>query len=433
MKKQLCTLSLLFYSFAWLSAQNTNPFDCPFPSALSIAHTWNRSLVKRAGQVIGASLHQQGATTVALPNLTVIECPIPPNCLPFYGESPYLVAELGVEMVKGLQAGEQLKSVIVIAPKEEKATYVSPYQRVLAEANPKGGTFIDSLYPLMREVDSVSAELSFANDYRQVALQIALESIVLLKNEEEVLPINTSKVKIIGIHADEDIAKKIIPVLQTKLNTRCKVIPLHGPAEEVDMIISFQQDDTCVATIEPIAALKRPIVLVLLNTHPISVQKISPLLSAIVEVWHPGKQGAEAIAAILTGEYNPGGKLTLSFPEFAVGHGLSYTTFQYSNLSLTPQLITTDGDVIVTFNVTNTGKHAGSEVAQVYLGDKLEAFKRTNIKAGETKELKFTIRQRNMKRLTSSKQWVVEPGMYQVRVGGSCEDIRLKNSFNVIK
>ena len=143
----------------------------------------------------------------------------------------------------------------------------------------------------------------------------------------------------------------------------------------------------------------------------------------------------------MAGIYNPGGKLTVTFPDFAFGHGLSYTDFRYTNLRLEPNQITPNGSVTVRFNVTNTGNRAGAEVVQVYLTDenssvkliepKLEACKRTNINPGQTKEVKFTIRQRNMVLLNQAGKWVIEPGFFTVKVGGSSDDIRLQGRFEV--
>ena len=153
------------------------------------------------------------------------------------------------------------------------------------------------------------------------------------------------------------------------------------------------------------------------------------------------QQGMQAITNVLAGTYNPGGKLAVAFPDYAFGHGLSYTDFRYSDLRIEPASIGTDGSVTVRFNVTNTGTRAGAEVVQVYLVDeqstvplqspKLEACKRTNINPGQTKEIKFTIRHRNMVLLNRAGEWTVEPGFFTVRVGNSSDDIRLQGRFEV--
>lgn len=455
MKKQLITLSFALGSFALLQAQVGQPFQGSFPSDLSIGHTWNRSLVKKAGQVLGAQMSQEKQTEVTYPNLSVIQ-PGQRDYLPFYGESPYLVAETGVEMVKGLQNNGQLKATLCIAPEEEKATYVSPYKRVLTEAKAEGGVQtvkegfkITSSQIQCRPSAAPSKEVQEAErlkDFQKTALQVAHESIVLLKNAGGTLPLDTLATQTIALYGDETLTTPMLPALKSKLNAQSQVFILPKTLEGInnaDLIIALMGDEINERSLQPIMASGKPVVLTLLNSHPVSLKNTSPYLPAILEAWHPGEQGPEAIANVLTGAYNPGGKLTVSFPEFPVGHGLSYTTFRYTDLKLEPQHITTEQSVAVSFKVTNVGTRTGGEVVQVYLTDesasvpllspKLEAFKRTNIKPGETKEVKFTIRRRNMELLNANGEWVIEPGRFHVHVGASSEDIRLNGSFEVIR
>lgn len=455
MKKQLITLSFALGSFALLQAQVGQPFQGSFPSDLSIGHTWNRSLVKKAGQVLGAQMSQEKQTKVTYPNLSVIQ-PGQREYLPFYGESPYLVAETGVEMVKGLQNNGQLKATLCIAPEEEKATYVSPYKRVLTEAKAEGGVQtvkegfkITSSQIQCRPSAAPSKEVQEAErlkDFQKTALQVAHESIVLLKNAGGTLPLDTLAAQTIALYGDETLTTPMLPALKSKLNAQSQVFILPKTLEGInnaDLIIALMGDEINERSLQPIMASGKPVVLTLLNSNPVSLKNTSPYLPAILEAWHPGEQGPEAIANVLTGAYNPGGKLTVSFPEFPVGHGLSYTTFRYTDLKLEPQHITTEQSVAVSFKVTNVGTRTGGEVVQVYLTDesasvpllspKLEAFKRTNIKPGETKEVKFTIRRRNMELLNANGEWVIEPGRFHVHVGASSEDIRLNGSFEVIR
>lgn len=455
MKKQLITLSFALGSFALLQAQVGQPFQGSFPSDLSIGHTWNRSLVKKAGQVLGAQMSQEKQTKVTYPNLSVIQ-PGQKDYLPFYGESPYLVAETGVEMVKGLQNNGQLKATLCIVPEEEKATYVSPYKRVQTEAKAEGGVQtikegfkITSSQIQCRPSAAQSKEIQEAErlkDFQKTALQVAHESIVLLKNAGGTLPLDTLAAQTIALYGDETLTTPMLPALKSKLNAQSQVFILPKTLEGInnaDLIIALMGDEINERSLQPIMASGKPVILTLLNSHPVSLKNTSPYLPAILEAWHPGEQGPEAIANVLTGAYNPGGKLTVSFPEFPVGHGLSYTTFRYTDLKLEPQHITTEQSVAVSFKVTNVGTRTGGEVVQVYLTDesasvpllspKLEAFKRTNIKPGETKEVKFTIRRRNMELLNANGEWVIEPGRFHVHVGASSEDIRLNGSFEVIR
>ena len=400
-------------------------------------------------------MSQEKQTKVTYPNLSVIQ-PGQKDYLPFYGESPYLVAETGVEMVKGLQNNGQLKATLCIVPEEEKATYVSPYKRVQTEAKAEGGVQtikegfkITSSQIQCRPSAAQSKEIQEAErlkDFQKTALQVAHESIVLLKNAGGTLPLDTLAAQTIALYGDETLTTPMLPALKSKLNAQSQVFILPKTLEGInnaDLIIALMGEEINERSLQPIMASGKPVILTLLNSHPVSLKNTSPYLPAILEAWHPGEQGPEAIANVLTGAYNPGGKLTVSFPEFPVGHGLSYTTFRYTDLKLEPQHITTEQSVAVSFKVTNVGTRTGGEVVQVYLTDesasvpllspKLEAFKRTNIKPGETKEVKFTIRRRNMELLNANGEWVIEPGRFHVHVGASSEDIRLNGSFEVIR
>ena len=179
------------------------------------------------------------------------------------------------------------------------------------------------------------------------------------------------------------------------------------------------------------------------------------------------------------GDYNPGGKLTVTFPKtvgqipfnfptkpnaqvdggrnkgldgnmsrvngplYPFGYGLSYTTFEYSDISIQPAIVTQVQPVTVRCKVTNTGKRAGDEVVQLYVRDILSSvttyeknlvgFDRIHLNPGETKELTFTIEPRDLQLLNSDNHWVVEPGDFKVMVGASSEDIRLNDRFTVVE
>ncbi len=428
---------LMLVSFTATKAQVSEPFKNPFPSPLSVAHTWNRSLTKKAGQMLGEQWAKEGMKEVNAPNLTVVQPRYNQCCLNFYGESPYLTAETGVEMVKGLQNKEQLKAFLVFDEKERQAPYVRPYQRVLDEAHAAG---IATEAQIQSSANKKTKTLPVSDEFKKTALQVAHESIVLLKNAGNILPVDTAWVKSIAVCGQQELVNDMKVSLEQTL--ACKVIVTENTEEasKADMIVVFEDDSIDSEATNRLLLTGKPVVMVLLNSHPVKLDNALNA-SAIIEAWHPGQQGPQAIANVLAGIYNPGGKLTVTFPDFAFGHGLSYTDFRYTNLRLEPNQITPDGSVTVRFNVTNTGNRAGAEVVQVYLTDenssvkliepKLEACKRTNINPGQTKEVKFTIRQRNMVLLNQAGKWVIEPGFFTVKVGGSSDDIRLQGRFEV--
>ena len=217
-----------------------------------------------------------------------------------------------------------------------------------------------------------------------------------------------------------------------------------------------------------IHATGTPVVLVLQNGRPITLGWESEHIPAIVEAWYPGEQGGTAMAEALFGDYNPAGRLPVSFPRilgqipvyynrkrggqpryidgdnrplYAFGHGLSYTSFAYGNLRITPEATTPEGSVRVTVDVTNTGAYDGDEVVQLYVSDEvssvvlpekeLRKFERVHLKQGETKSLAFTLDPKDLRLLDQQWRWVVEPGAFRVLVGASSADIRLEGTFEV--
>ena len=188
-------------------------------------------------------------------------------------------------------------------------------------------------------------------------------------------------------------------------------------------------------------------------------------------------QGGTAIAETLFGDYNPGGKLTITFPRstgqielnfpykkgshgaqprkgpngggvtrvlgsiYPFGYGLSYTTFAYGNLRITPEPSHTQGSFRVTCDVTNTGDRRGDEVVQLYVSDRfssvvtyesvLRGFERVTLEPGETKSVSFEITPSHLELLDSNMNRTVEPGEFEIRIGASSEDIRLRKTIRL--
>ena len=127
---------------------------------------------------------------------------------------------------------------------------------------------------------------------------------------------------------------------------------------------------------------------------------------------------------------------------YPFGFGLSYTTFEYSNLKVSPEKQGPKGDIQVSFDITNTGKRAGDEIVQLYVKDKvssvisyeslLRGFKRVSLQPGETKNIQFTLHPEDLEILDINMNWNVEPGEFEVRIGASSEDIKLKKSFRIV-
>jgi len=221
--------------------------------------------------------------------------------------------------------------------------------------------------------------------------------------------------------------------------------------------------------IQQVAATGKPVVVVLIGGSAITMSRWLDRVGAVIEAWYPGEQGGHAVADVLAGDYNPAGRLPITFPVaegqlplsynhkptgrgddyvdltgqplFPFGHGLSYTTFAYSGLRIEPAALTAAGKVTVRCSVTNGGTRAGDEVVQLYLRDvlasvarpvmELKGFQRVHLDPGQAKELVFELGSEHLQMLDAALRWVVEPGTFRVMIGGSSKDIRLRGEFTV--
>ncbi len=217
----------------------------------------------------------------------------------------------------------------------------------------------------------------------------------------------------------------------------------------------------------------KPVVLVLINGRPLSIPGFVEAANAVLEAWVPGEEGAGAIAGALLGDLNPGGKLPVSIarsagqvpvfynykpsgmrsniygdyvnesvkPLFAFGHGLSYTQFEYGNLSIDKEQAGLDETLRVLLDVTNIGKVAGDEVVQLYTSDEyaefprpvkeLRGFVRLHLLPGESKRIRFDLPVNMLAYYGAGLELVLEPGKVKILVGSSSEDIRLQTAFEV--
>lgn len=380
-----------------------------------------------------------------------------------------------------------------------------------------------------------------ADKNQDFVMDMQRQSLVLLKNANNTLPLDKSKLKkllVTGPLADETnflesgygpngnnkitVLKGIQDYLKSDLEVSfskgCEVVDATWPDSEIipvpltnrekenqlkavemgkqsDVIIAvLGEDNNCTGEsrsrtsldlpghqqqfLEALYATGKPVILVLINGQPLTINWANANIPAILECWFPAYLGGKAIAETLFGDYNPGGKLTMTFPKsvgqielnfpfkpgsqagqpktgpngtgktrvvgalYPFGYGLSYTTFEYKNLQVTPQKQQAKGEINVSVDVTNTGSRKGDEVVQLYVRDivssvitydsQLLGFERVPLNPGETRTVKFSLKPEDFELLDRNMNWVVEPGKFEIMIGASSEDIKLKQEIELV-
>lgn len=369
-------------------------------------------------------------------------------------------------------------------------------------------------------------------EHDQVSLEASLQSMVLLKNQGDVLPLdkNVKSILVTGPNAaainhsisrygpDEapvisvlDGIKKTVSAGTTVEYTKgCEITDPGWPETEIlpeppsedeqagidaarkmaagaDVaIVVVGGDETTVGEsrsrtsldlpghqlelVKAVYETGTPTVVVLINGRALSINWIDKHVPAIVEAWFPGEKCGEAVADVLFGKYNPGGKLPVTFPKtvgqiplnfpfkpsshadssfntrvngelYPFGYGLSYTQFAYSSLTISPEAQNKNGEVTVTAAIENVGSRKGDEVVQLYITDEvssvityekqLRGFERITLEPGERRKVTFVLKPADLALLDRDMNFVIEPGVFKVMLGSSSKDIRLEGSFEV--
>jgi beta-glucosidase len=225
--------------------------------------------------------------------------------------------------------------------------------------------------------------------------------------------------------------------------------------------------------VRAIHATGKPIVLVLLTGRPVTLNWMADDIPAIVEAWFPSEEGGPAVADVLFGDVNPSGKLPITFPcavgqvpifyshrpsggksmwkidyvetstqpLYPFGYGLSYTTFEYSNLRIQADNLTAGDVVTIQADVTNTGSRAGDDIIQLYTHTtrasvtrpikELKGFQRVSLQAGETRTVTFEMNVNQLAYYGIDMRYVLTPGQVEVMVGGSSQDLPLQGTFSI--
>ena len=626
-----------------------------FPAQCGQGATWNKKLIARIGEVEAKEAVALGYTNIYSPILDIAQDPRWGRCVETYGEDPYLVGELGKQMITSLQkynlvatpkhfavysipiGGRDGKTRTDphVAPREMRTLYIEPFRMAFQEAGALGvmssyndydgepitGSYhflteilrqewgfkgyvvsdseavefisnkhkvadtyedgiaqavnaglnirthftppADFILPLRKTVDNgkISQETLdkrvaeilrikfwlglFDNPYRgngkqaeqivhskehqAVSLEAARQSLVLLKNETNLLPLSKSirSIAVIGPNANEQTQlicrygpanapiktvyqgiKELLPHTEVIYKKGCDIIDPHFPeseildfpktAEEVQLmeeaIRAAKQAEVVVMVLggneltvredrsrtslnlpgrqeellKAVCATGKPIILVMLDGRASSINYAAAHIPAILHAWFPGEFCGQAVAEALFGDYNPGGRLAVTFPKsvgqipfafpfkpgsdessstsvygalYPFGHGLSYTTFTYSDLHISPSHQGVQGDIHVSCKIKNTGKIKGDEVVQLYLRDEissvttytkvLRGFERISLEAGEEQTVHFRLRPQDLGLWDKNMNFRVEPGSFKVMLGASSTDIRLHGQFEI--
>ena len=379
------------------------------------------------------------------------------------------------------------------------------------------GLFEDPFVDVDRAIEVVHNK-----EHQDLALEAAREGIVLLKNENDLLPLdkNIRSIAVIGPNAHDRenllgdyIPKKllyeavtVLEAIQGKVSPRTNVSYVKGcnvldsslneihaaiaAASQADFAIVVvgedertdgESDDAAdldltgyqADLIKAVQETGTPTIVVLISGRPLTIRWTAQHVTAIIQAWMCGERGGEAIADVLFGDYNPSGRLPITFPRhvgqmpfyynykpakfnrhwrayvtypltplWEFGHGLSYTDFEYANLRISPGTIHPGDPVNISLDVKNTGNLAGKEVVQLYIDDvissvvtpiiELKGFQKISLEPGEQKSVSFQLPPHDLAILNMDLERVVEPGSFDVMIGRSCKDIRLKGSFEVV-
>lgn len=366
-----------------------------------------------------------------------------------------------------------------------------------------------------------------ADDHQEMARDIARKSIVLLKNENELLPLeDADEIAVVGALADsqDDMlgnwrgrgdpadAVSLLEGIRTTVDETKTVRYAAGCdrsgaspedlrseavdiAAESDVVIAavgetWDQSGECAsrtridlpgeqrALLEVLLETDTPVVTVLMNGRPLAIPWVDENAPAIVESWFLGTQAGNALADVLFGAHTPSGKLPISFPRhvgqvplhynhhstgrpaehsepgwstsyideqneplYSFGHGLSYTTFEYSDLELSASTVGFDDTMEVSVTVENTGNVSGEEVVQLYVQDvvgsrtrpvkELKGFRKIDLAVGDSRRVRFELQSEDLAFWTAEEEFAAEPGTFEVMTGRAADDVRLTGSFEL--
>lgn len=504
-----------------------------FPASLALAATWNQGLLDQVGVVIAQQAHAFGRDEVLGPLVDMVRSPQGERMLESYGEDPYLASRIAASYISGVQGeGEIATAIFDGGPLDTRISREYDLRVLEAAVSEAGVWAVKTPDPAIR--DFITGELGFkgfallppdpkpdvldmqvagilramfANGimdrprpvnppkpatvletvaHRTVARLAADQSIVLLKNDGDLLPLAAGRVRTIAVFGPDAQTNRVAggsyPVNARYGPTPFEAIRLYfgngvtaagSPADaaKADMAIVFAgasgQDDLVAA----VAKANPKTIAVMMGGPAAGMGKWAAKVPVILQTWFPGEEEGNAIADILSGAVNPSGRLPITIaaaakdlppedaglfpgyrwfdskdikPLFPFGHGLSYTHFEYSNLTVTPPHVSHGQFVSVGLTVKNVGSREGRETVQIYLRatksadsierpfQELKAFEQIGLEPGKSKRLSFTLSDLVTAHYDEHRHdWAQDQAEFEVRAGSSSRDIRATAAFSV--
>ena len=371
------------------------------------------------------------------------------------------------------------KNVLPLKDKTIKTLAVIGENANIIHSNGGGSAEIKALYevtPLLGIKSRLGGqtEVKYAKGYdadRSKKEVLINEAVELAKTSDAVIIIGGLK------HNADDLELENNALIVSKDQEIKRYVDSEG-YDKTDLDLPYAQDEL----IKRVLEVNKNAVIVMLSGAPIKMTEWIDDAATVVQTWYNGMEGGNALAEVLFGDVNPSGKLPVTFPKaledspahkigefpggktvkytegiyvgyryfasfgveplFCFGHGLSYTEFKYEGLDISINEAAEDVDIAVKFNVTNTGDRDGAEVPQIYVRDleasverpriELKGFDKIYLKAGETKEAEIKLNKKSLAFYNvEDKKWTVEAGCFEILIGSSSEDIRLKKEFNL--
>jgi beta-glucosidase len=489
-----------------------------FPVSIGIAATWNPALAEQIGGVIAQQARALGRAQVLGPLTGIAHSSLSGRVFETWGEDPWLASRIVAAYVSGMQGEGEIATAIypsaAAAPDSRAAreSDLRPLEAAVTEAGvwavqapdsdsirnflradlgfrgftlPSSPSDEDSLNLQVRgilramfssgafdrDTKKQSAQIE-TSAHRAIARTAAAQSIVLLRNENGLLPLNAGKIRRIAVIGPNAAVNRIpggsytvaarysdppLDALRAVFGSRLFVATSPADTAASDAAIVFAGtgmkteaeglDRTSLdlppgqnELIEAVAKANRNTIVVLIAGYPVATSNWIHDVPALLDAWFPGEEGGHAIADVLTGAVNPSGRLPITFPAILpFGSGLSYTQFEYSDLAIEPAEVSPGQFVEVSLNVRNTGHRAGRETVQLYLHavsssapQVLRGFEQVDLNPGESQRVHFTLTSTATAYFDETRQdWVQPQSVFEVRAGSSSADIRATGRLSV--